>query len=71
MQASLLAYGQQLVARMRGISEGPPLLALWREIAWDRTAPKKNFQLEAETILTAQESLSKKLSSQNRGDEES
>lgn len=61
MHASLLAYGQQLVARTRGISEGTPVLALWREIAWDKTAPKKNFQLEADTVLSAQDLLAKKL----------
>lgn len=62
MEVSLVAYGQQLMARMRGISEGPAVLALWREIAWDkRGAPKKEFQLEAEHILDAQESLKKRL----------
>ena len=61
MEASLIAYGQQLVARTRGISEGPAVLVLWREIAWDRTAPKKNFQLEVDNILSAQDSLAKRL----------
>lgn len=61
MDASLIAYGRQLVARTRGTSEGPAVLALWREIAWDTTAPKKNFQLDAENILRAQESLAKRL----------
>ncbi len=63
MEASLIAYGHQLVARTCGFSEGPAVLALWREIAWDRTAPKKNFQLDAEIILSAQESLAKRLGS--------
>jgi hypothetical protein len=54
---ALLAYGQQLVARTRGTSEGPAVLALWREIAWDTTAPKKNFELTAEDILRAEHSL--------------
>jgi hypothetical protein len=62
MDASLIAYGQQLVARTRGTSEGPAVLALWREIAWDTTAPKKNFQLDAKNILRAQESLAKRVS---------
>ena len=65
MEVSLIAYGQQLVARTRGFSVGPAVLALWREIAWDKTAPKKNFQLEAEKILTAQDLLAKKLSGSN------
>ena len=61
MEASLIAYGYQLVARTHGFSEGPAVLALWREIAWDQTAPKKNFQLEAENILSAQDSLAERL----------
>jgi hypothetical protein len=65
MHASLLAYGQQLVDRTRGFSGGLAVLALWREIAWDKTAPKKKFQLEAENILNAQDSLAKKLVGSN------
>ena len=62
MEASLIAYGQQLVARTRGISEGPAVLVLWREIAWEKSgSPKKDFQLEAENILSAEESLAKRL----------
>jgi len=63
MDASLIAYGQQLVARTHGISHGPAVLALWREIAWGKTSPKKNFQLEAENILAAEQSLAKQLAS--------
>ena len=62
LEVSLVAYGQQLVARTYGRSEGPAVLALWREIAWDKSgAPKKNFQLEAESILTAEESVARKI----------
>jgi len=57
LQVSLVAYGEQLVARMQGTSGGPSVLALWREIAWDRTGPKKSFVLEAEDILNAEKSL--------------
>ncbi|HXQ70661.1 MAG TPA: hypothetical protein VN844_09250 [Pyrinomonadaceae bacterium] len=56
-EIAMLAYGQQLVARTRGNSEGPAVLALWREIAWNRTAPKKDFTLEAEDILQAEQTL--------------
>ncbi len=53
-----LAYGQQLVERVRGKSEGPAVLALWREIAWKKTgSPKKDFKLDAEAILNAEQSL--------------
>lgn len=54
---ALMVYGQQLVARARGRSEGPAVLVLWREIAWDVTHPKKDFKLEAEDILRAEQSL--------------
>ena len=60
VDVSTITYGQQLVARTHGRSEGPAVLALWREIAWDKTgAPKKDFQLEAEDILSAEESIAK------------
>jgi hypothetical protein len=52
---SMVTYGQQLVARTLGKSEGPSVLALWRELAWEKTgAPKKNFHLEADDILDAE-----------------
>ena len=57
MHASLLAYAQQLLERTHGRSQGPAVLALWREIAWTQTAPKKDFELKAEDVLKAEESL--------------
>jgi hypothetical protein len=33
------------------------VLALWREIAWDKGSPKKGFELETEEILRAEQSL--------------
>jgi hypothetical protein len=54
---TLLTYGHQLIERTHGRSAGPAVLALWREIAWDTTAPKKNFVLEADDIVRAEESL--------------
>ena len=57
MDASLLAYGQQLLERAHGRSQGPAVLALWREIAWTQTAPKKDFELNAEDILNAEDAL--------------
>jgi len=65
MNISLLAYGEQLIARTRGMSVGPAVLALWREIAWDpKGSPKKNFQLEAADIVNAEESLAKRFTTQ-------
>ena len=60
MDVSLITYGHHLVARTRGISDGPAVLALWREIAWDeKGSPKKEFQLNSEDILRAKESIAK------------
>ena len=62
LDISLIAYGQQLLARVKGVSAGPAVLALWREIAWDkRGAPKKNFELAADDILRAEESIGKRI----------
>jgi hypothetical protein len=63
MKVSLLAYGQQLLERTHGRSQGTAVLALWREIAWTQTAPKKNFELNAEDILSAEESLVRAITS--------
>lgn len=61
-ETSLLAYGQQLIERTHGRSYGPAVLALWREIAWEKTgAPKKDFQLEPEAILRAEQLLVDKI----------
>ncbi|HEX6283280.1 MAG TPA: hypothetical protein VFZ71_00335 [Pyrinomonadaceae bacterium] len=53
-----VAYGHQLIERVHGNSKGPAVLALWREIAWEKTgAPKKEFKLDAEDILRAEQAL--------------
>src|SRR5262245_44683837 len=58
----LMTYGQQLLARTRGISKGPAVLVLWREIAWDKKgAPKKGFELDAESIFGAEKALARLL----------
>lgn len=55
------AYGHWLIQRLEGHSDGPAILALWREFAWKKTgSPIPGFELrlkdfeEAETqIVTA------------------
>jgi hypothetical protein len=55
---SLMTYGQQLIARTHGRSKGPAVLVLWREIAWDKKgAPKKGFELDADSIVNAEIAL--------------
>jgi hypothetical protein len=52
---ALATYGEALVARCHGSSGEPALLALWREFAWTRTgSPRRDFELNAETILDAE-----------------
>ena len=63
---ALLAYGQQLIERTQGRSVGPAVLALWREIAWTTTAPRKNFVLHAEDIVRAEESLAGAIAGANK-----
>jgi hypothetical protein len=62
LDVSLITYSEQLLERTHGRSAGPLVLALWREIAWEKTAPKKNFELKADDILRAEESLTKIIS---------
>jgi hypothetical protein len=53
---ALLTYGHQLIRRAEGASEGPPVLALWREFAWTRTgAPKQDFTLEVSALVGAED----------------
>lgn len=56
--ASLSAYGAALLDRLKGISEGPAVLALWRHFAWNCNGnPIRNFKLQASNILQAEQSL--------------
>jgi hypothetical protein len=56
--AALSAYGRELLRRCHGRSAGPPVLALWRQVAWSRQGARdKSFDLDAQTILDAEEEL--------------
>jgi hypothetical protein len=56
--ACLVAYGRDLLQRVQGIANGPAVLALWRGFAWTSSgSPKHRFQLTANLILDAEESL--------------
>ncbi len=51
---ALVAYGEQLLLRMQGLSDGPAVLALWRQFAWNTSgSPKKGFRLAAFMMLRA------------------
>lgn len=56
--ASLLAYGYDLLQREKGIANGPAVLALWRGFAWNEAgSPKKHFRLRAKLIIDAENRL--------------
>jgi len=59
---ALAVYGEQLLRRVRGDTEGPAILALWRAFAWERTgSPKKEFRLSAERVLEAEKKIVRRL----------
>lgn len=60
---ALVAYGQDLLKRMKGIATGPAVLVLWRNFAWTPMgSPKKKFRLGAEMILDAERQLCEQVS---------
>jgi hypothetical protein len=55
---AMATYADQLIQRVRGHIEGPALLALWREFAWDvKGSPKKHFDLNESDILKCEQDL--------------
>lgn len=58
VDASLLAYGCDLLQREKGIANGPAVLALWRGFAWNESgSPKHGFRLKAKLIGDAENRL--------------
>ncbi len=56
--ASLVAYGYDLLQREKGIANGPSVLALWRGFAWNKSgSPKHGFRLKAKLIADAENRL--------------
>ena len=56
--ASLVAYGNDLLQRSKGIANGPAVLALWRGFAWTESgSPKQGFRLKGQMILDAEKRL--------------
>jgi hypothetical protein len=62
--AAYSAYGYWLIRRLEGDTDGAAVLALWREIAWKRTgSPIKDFRLQYQDFLDAEELLAEALQS--------
>lgn len=56
--AGFSAYGHWLIKRLDGLTDGPAVLALWREIAWRRSgSPIANFVLRYEDFERAEREL--------------
>jgi hypothetical protein len=62
--AAYSAYGHWLIKRLDGLSDGPSILALWREIAWNKSgSPFQRFELKHADFVTAEEALLRALQS--------
>lgn len=56
--AAYLAYGDWLIRRLAGESDGPAILALWRIIAWNpRGGMRRGFELQLIDFKVAEETL--------------
>lgn len=56
---ALVAYGHDLLSRMKGVAVGPAILVLWRDFAWTKEgSPKKKFKLSADLIFESEKKLS-------------
>lgn len=54
---AMAAYGRELIRRTRFAGQGPGILALWREFAWEGGRPRRGFELRASAILAAQDRI--------------
>jgi hypothetical protein len=53
--AAMVTYAEELIRRMKGLYEGPAVLALWRRFAWTREgSPKKDYRLTIDAVRDAQ-----------------
>jgi hypothetical protein len=58
LQASFSAYGAALLDRLKGISDGPAVLALWRDFAWNQNgSSNRDFKLKTKLITDAEKAL--------------
>ena len=53
--AAIVTYAHELIRRMKGLYEGPAVLALWRRFAWTREgSPRKDFRLTIDAVRKAE-----------------
>jgi len=58
---SYATYGRALIRRSQFSGKGEEVLVLWREIAWEENHPKRDFNLSAREMVTAENQILKKL----------
>lgn len=58
---AIVAYVRELDRRSTYRGQGRPVLALWRQFAWQNGRPTRNFELTADEVLHAQEAIRERL----------
>lgn len=55
LATSISAYASAMLDRIKGFSDGPAVLALWRDFAWTRNgSPDRKFKLNAKLVLESE-----------------
>jgi len=56
--AGYSAYGHWLIKRLDGLTDGPSILALWREIAWNKSgSPRPKFMLKFDDFANSEQRI--------------
>lgn len=56
--AAYSTYGYWLIQRMKGVTDGPSILALWHQFAWtDAGSPRNDFKLRFDDFNTSEDML--------------
>jgi hypothetical protein len=67
-QLAMATWGAEMLRRSEFSSQGEPVLALWREFAWNHGKPKRDFRITARAICDAERRICEKLAASG-GDE--
>ncbi len=53
-QIAIATWGAEMLRRSEFASQGEAVLALWREFAWEKGRPKRDFRITARAICEAE-----------------
>jgi hypothetical protein len=53
-QIAMATWGAEMLRRSEFASQGEAVLALWREFAWDKDKPRRDFRITARAICDAE-----------------